>query len=80
MHAPPMAHVAQPVTVRAPGRHRLVSTRSSRLHRASYLTGRAGSVVSLAALALLGTASAVGLSAQAPAERSTITVTYDVAR
>ncbi|HVH21354.1 MAG TPA: hypothetical protein VNA11_02760 [Pseudonocardia sp.] len=46
----------------------------------SHLTGRAGSAVSLAALALLGTALAVGVSGPDPAERPTLTVTYDVAR
>jgi hypothetical protein len=79
MHAAPMAHVAEPVTVRASGRHRLVNTPRSRLRRVGHLTGRAGSMVSLAALALLGTALAVGLVAQDPAERPTLTVTYDVA-
>jgi hypothetical protein len=74
-----MAHAAEPVTVRASGRHRLVSAQRSRLRRAQHLTGRAGSVVSLAALALLGTALAIGLTAQDPAERPTLTVTYDVA-
>ena len=80
MHAAPRAHVAEPVTVRSSGRHRLVSTRRSWLHHVSHLTGRAGSAVSLAALALLGTALAVGVSGPDPAERPTLTVTYDVAR
>ena len=43
------------------------------------LAGRVGSLLTLGALALLGTAFAAGLSAPAPAaERPTVTVTYDV--
>jgi hypothetical protein len=81
MHAAPTAHVAaEPVTSTPSGRHRLIRTRRSRLHRLGHLTGRVGSVVSLAALALLGTTLAVGPSTADPAERPTLTVTYDVAR
>ena len=43
------------------------------------MAGRAGSLVSMAALALLGTAVAAGLSQPPPAaERPTVIVTYDV--
>jgi hypothetical protein len=80
MHAAQTAHVAEPVATTASGRHRRVDTGRDRLRRINHLTGRAGSVVSLAALALLGTALAVGVAGQDPAERPTLTVTYDVAR
>jgi hypothetical protein len=43
------------------------------------VAGRAGSLVSMGALALLGTAVAAGLSQPTPAaERPTVVVTYDV--
>ena len=84
MHAAPTTHVADPMSSTTsqvtPGRHRRISTRRSRLARATHLTGRVGSLVSLAALALLGTALAVGTTEHGPAERPTVTVTYDVAR
>ena len=63
---------------RAAPPHRRIARRS-RPARATQLAGRVGSLVSLAALALLGTALAAGLSEPAPAaERPTVTVTYDV--
>ena len=47
-----------------------------RFRRAVHLAGRVGSLVSLAALVLLGTAVASGLSPTD--QRPTITVTYDL--
>jgi hypothetical protein len=55
------------------------STLASRPARALRAAGRAGSLVSMGALALLGTAVAAGLSQPAPAaERPTVVVTYGV--
>jgi hypothetical protein len=73
-------HAAAP-TARSgstPGRHRLVIGPSRHRH-AAQLAGWAGSVVSLAALALIGMAVAASLSdGLPPAERPTLIVTYDV--
>jgi hypothetical protein len=57
------------------------STVVSRPAQALRVAGRAGSLVSMSALALLGTAVAAGLSQPTPtpaAERPTVVVTYDV--
>ena len=84
MHALPTAHPAVTAADPRPGRHRRTagmprSTRVSRPARALQAAGRAGSLVSMGALALLGTAVAAGLSQPAPAaERPTVVVTYGV--
>jgi hypothetical protein len=84
MHALPTAHPAVTAAVPRPGRHRRTSgtprsTVVSRPTRALRVAGRAGSLVSMGALALLGTAVAAGLSQPQPAaERPTVVVTYDV--
>lgn len=79
MHVAPTAHLAVPVATTAPGRHRRMTIAPSRVRRATHVVGRVGSLVSLAALALLGTAVAAGVSdLPSAAERPTVTVTYDV--
>ena len=84
MHASPTAHPAVTAAAPRPGRHRRKagmprSIAVSRPARAVRVAGRAGSLVSMSALALLGTAVAAGLSQPAPAaERPTVVVTYDV--
>ena len=86
MHALPTAQPA--VTAAAPrsGRHRRTAGTPrpivvSRPAQALRVARRAGSLVSMGALALLGTAVAAGLSQPTPtpaAERPTVVVTYDV--
>jgi hypothetical protein len=86
MHALPTARPALMAAVPRPGRHRRTagmprSTVVSRPAQALRVAGRAGSLVSMSALALLGTAVAAGLSQPTPtpaAERPTVVVTYDV--
>ena len=84
MHALPTADPAVTAADPRPGRHRRTagmprSTLVSRPARALRAAGRAGSLVSMGALALLGTAVAAGLSQPAPAaERPTVVVTYGV--
>ena len=84
MHALPTAHPAVTAAVPRSGRHRRTagtprSTVVSRPAQALRVAGRAGSLVSMGALALLGTAVAAGLSQPTPAaERPTVVVTYDV--
>ena len=79
MPAAPPAPVTAPLTASTAGRHRRPDTGAGRVRRAARLAGRAGSMVSLAALALLGTAVATNLVGHEPAERPTVTVTFDVA-
>jgi hypothetical protein len=84
MHALPTAHPAVMAADPRPGRHRRTagmprSTVVTRPARALRAAGRAGRLVSMGALALLGTAVAAGLSQPAPAaERPTVVVTYGV--
>jgi hypothetical protein len=84
MHALPTARPAVTAAGPRPGRHRRTagmpkSTLVGRPARALRVAGRAGSLVSMGALALLGTAVAAGLSQPAPvAERPTVVVTYGV--
>ena len=78
MHALQTAHPVVPAAP-TPGRHRRSPAAGRRPVRFVELAGRVGSLLTLGALALLGTAFAAGLSAPAPAaERPTVTVTYDV--
>ena len=86
MHALPTARPAVMAAVPRSGRHRRTagmprSTVVSRPAQALRVAGRAGSLVSMSAMALLGTAVAAGLSQPTPtpaAERPTVVVTYDV--
>jgi hypothetical protein len=84
MHALPTAHPAVMAADPRPGRHRRTagmprSTVVTLPARALRAAGRAGRLVSMGALALLGTAVAAGLSQPAPAaERPTVVVTYGV--
>lgn len=79
MYVAPTVQHAVPVTSRAPGRHRQMVIAPRRVRRLTGLAVRVGSVVSLAALAVIGTAVAANLSGPAaPAERPTVTVTYGI--
>lgn len=78
MHAPPPTRSAVPVGTAGPGRHRRIVLTPSRLRCTAQVIGRVGSVVSLAALTLLGMA--VAASVNPVDEHPTITVTYDVQR
>lgn len=81
MHADPTAQPPVPVTYRARGRHRREVLEPRRARRSAGLTTRVGGVVTLASLALIGTAVAASLAAPAPAaERPTVTVTYGMDR
>lgn len=85
MHALPTADHAVTTAGPTSGRHRRPkgapgpAGRPGRSAKALLAAGRAGSLVSMSALALLGTAIAAGLAQPLPAaERPTVVVTYDV--
>jgi hypothetical protein len=84
MHVASTAQLAAPaatvpVADPAPGRHRRLTGGGNRARQTLEVATWIGSLVSLGAIALLCTAIAAGVSdVPAPAERPTVTVTYDV--